>query len=230
MDIYFFHDRQTVQEIWKQSSLLSTAYLRVFAFKNLFGMPSKWLRLYRPKVNDIEVTKHAHLPHDLHVGLLKALVGSGSAPIFRRFQVALTKNLRLARQQADWVHKNDFRNLVHQTVGLALVEAVFGPSFIQINPNFIADIFAFNESIPWLSKGLPHFLRPGPYRVRQKLRQGFKNWYSYSRENFHESMIAEDGDGDPYWGSAWMRDQQKLVGALKDDDFVASVDLGVAWG
>ncbi|KAG6361378.1 hypothetical protein INS49_009605 [Diaporthe citri] len=43
-------------------------------------------------------------------------------------------------------------------------------------------------------------------------------------------MIDEDGNGDPFWGSAWMRDQQKLVGVLNDDDMVASVDLGVAWG
>lgn len=230
LDVYFFQDRQTIQEIWKQSSLFSTGYLRVFVFKNLFGMPSKWVKLYRPNNSGIKAGEHGNLIHDLHVEMMRALVGSGSVPLFMRFQAALTKNLRQVDRQVDEDQKGDFRQTVHQTVGLALAEAVFGPSFLQINPNFIADIFAFNNAVPWLSKGLPHILRPGPHRSRQKLLQGFKIWYKYAREHFQESMIAEDGDADPFWGSAWMRAQQRLVEALNDDDMLASVDLGVAWG
>lgn len=230
VDIYLFQDRDTVKEIWKKSSLLSTVYLRIFAFKYLFGMPSRWLRLYQPNYEEIQEEAHSHLPHDLHVGLLKAMSGSGSVPLFKRFQTALKRNLQPACQHVDWVQKNDFRQLVHQTVGLALIEAVFGPSFIQINPTIMEDIFAFNDSIPWLSKGLPQFIRPGPYKMRRRLLDGFKHWYKYSREHFHESMIAEDGDGDPFWGCAWIRTRQKLMDPLEDDDLIATLDLGLAWG
>lgn len=210
--------------------MLSTDYLRFFAFKRLFGMPSKWLEVYQPKSHDTHDAALDHLPHDLQVVLLKALIGTGSAPMFTRFQAALRRNLEIAGGQVDWVQNNDFRDFISQTVGLAVVEAVFGPRFIEINPTFMADIFAFNASIPWLSKGLPQFIRPGPYRIRRKLLEGFKNWYKYSREHFHESTIAEDGDGDPFWGCAWMRDRQRLIGAFDDDDLIASQDLGLACG
>lgn len=193
-------------------------------------MPAKWLRLYQPSSHDAETAAHVNLPHDLHVGLLKALVGSGSAPLFRRFQTVLRKRLESTTRKDDWSQESDFRHFIHQTVGRALVEAVFGPSFLEINRTFMADIFAFNEAIPWYAKGLPQFIRPGPYKVRRKLLEGFKRWYTHSREHFHESMIAEDGDEDPFWGCAWMRSRQELVCALNDDDMIASLDLGVAWG
>lgn len=229
LDVYFFQDRQTIREIWKQSSLLSTAHLRVFAHQKLFDMPSKWVKMYQPGRHNV-VNEVAHVPHGLHKTLLKALIGSRSAPMFKRFQAALMDNLLHATRRVGWTLNNDFRDLVHQTVGLALVKAVFGPSFLQINPTFMADIITFIDSVPWLSKGLPQFVRPGPYKVRRRLLEGFKRWYRFSREHFVESTIADDGDGDPFWGSAWMRDRQAVLGALNDDDLMASQDLGAAFG
>ncbi|TGJ80538.1 hypothetical protein E0Z10_g8215 [Xylaria hypoxylon] len=49
--------------------------------------------------------------------------------------------------------------------------------------------------------------------------------------HFNNESVGDDGDSDPYWGSSWMRNRQKILGKIEnDDDALASSDLGVAWG
>ena len=116
--------------------------------------------------------------------------------------------------------------------GAALLQAVFGPSLLEINPNFIEDAWKFDDSIPWLARMIPSFVNPKPHRMRQRVRDQLKKWYKYAREHFTENSIYEDRDGDPYWGSELIRYQQKMYLQANnyDDDALASADLALVWG
>ena len=129
----------------------------------------------------------------------------------------------------EWMEIDDLRRLVHNTVGRSLVNALFGPHILQINSNLMDDLYDFDQALPWFARRIPKFIMPGIYACRSRLHRQFKAWYTYARTHFKESDISEDGDGDPYWGSNWMRERQKALDIIQDDDALAAGDLGVAW-
>lgn len=201
-------------------------------------MPSKWLHLYAnddsgpfPKpLAKSNVPAELRIHYKLHAGLEKALIGPGFAPILGRYRKCLLEQMYgMEMHETEWTTVADFRKFVHHTVGLSFIKAVFGPSLIKINPTFIDDLFEFDHLIPWLGRGMPKFLKPRPYRVRERLHESFKRWYRYARDNFEDSCVSEDGDGDPFWGSAWMRQRQEALAFTQDDDVLAAADLGAAW-
>lgn len=72
----------------------------------------------------------------------------------------------------------------------------------------------------------------GIYRLRDKLIQDVKQWHAIARVRFTETDINQDGDGDPWWGSACMRERQKILLNVDNwnHDAIASSDFGLLWG
>ncbi|RYP60716.1 hypothetical protein DL770_009939 [Monosporascus sp. CRB-9-2] len=211
-DIYFFQDRQTVKQIWKYSHLMKSVSLRIFFYKYIFGMPERWLSMYyeddsgpfpRPYPGT-NVPPEKRIHYILYEGTHQALAGNGFNPALQRFRAALLRQIDAMKVPEEWLEMDNFQRLILHTVGKAFIESIFGPSLIRINPTFMDDLKEFNRAVPSLSKGTPRFLIP--------------------------RAISEDGDGDPFWGSAWMRHRQKTLAKIQDDETLASSDLGVAWG
>ncbi|KAK0630536.1 cytochrome P450 [Bombardia bombarda] len=242
-DVYLFQDRETVMQLWKNSTIMCAGRVHVWACKYLFGMPDKFLSLYaadnsgpfaKPYPGS-NVPPHLRVHRLMNEGIEKALTGSGFDPTLQRFRKAFvlqfpaTLNTTRVSEGSEWIEIPDFRKFIHNTVGTSLVQAVFGPSLLHVNPTFMDDLYEFDQVLPLLSKGLPSFIMPQPYAIRRRLRDNFKRWYAYARKHFTESAISEDGDGDPFWGSNWMRQRQKTLDLIQDDDVLAAGDLGVAW-
>ncbi|KAM0806077.1 hypothetical protein BDR22DRAFT_883817 [Usnea florida] len=91
-----------------------------------------------------------------------------------------------------------------------------GPQIIAQKPTFVADLFKYDSAMPALSKGLPRFMDPGAYAIRDRMLFMIKRWYSYAREHFDEGL-----------GSEHMRYRQKVLCKVDDfdDDAIASSDL-----
>ncbi|KAI0426323.1 hypothetical protein F5Y09DRAFT_345836 [Xylaria sp. FL1042] len=73
---------------------------------------------------------------------------------------------------------------------------------------------------------------PRPYRAREKFADHMRKWHGYARQHFNESSIYEDGDNDPFWGSAFIRNRHSIfskVGAHREDAIIA-LDLGLCFG
>ncbi|KAI0002659.1 cytochrome P450 [Xylariaceae sp. FL0662B] len=238
LDIYFFQDRETVKEIWKQSKLMKSVKLRTFFYKYIFGMPQNWLSKYYednsgpfakpyPGTN---VPPDRRIHHMLYHGAHQALAGPGFKPTLERFKSAVVTQIDQLGPGEDWLYMDDFRKFILHTVGRSFVQAVFGPGMLQINPTFMDDLAEFNKMVPLFSKALPKFLIPRAWLLRQDLKDQLKRWYVYAREHYDNTSISEDGDGDPFWGSSWMRYRQKTLASIQDDETLASSDLGVAWG
>jgi hypothetical protein len=66
-------------------------------------------------------------------------------------------------------------------------------------------------------------MMPDAYAFRDKLAACFYKWYAYAREHFDASMISKNGDSDPTWGSAMMRQRQEAFSAVDhhDDEAIA---------
>ena len=58
-------------------------------------------------------------------------------------------------------------------------------------------------------KGLPRWWIPEAYRLRDSLTKDVKQWHAIARAQFKDSDVEEDGT-DPWWGSALIRERQKL--------------------
>ncbi|OTA63683.1 cytochrome P450 [Hypoxylon sp. EC38] len=237
-NIYLFQDRDTVKEIWKKSAMMCAGRVHVYACKYLFGMPEKWLSVY---AEDNSGQFHKPFPGSnipperrmhriLNDGIESALTGPGFDPTLQRFRsIFISQIQNLNAPTGEWIEIKDFRKFIHDTVGLSLVQAIFGPSLLEVNPGFMDDLFEFDKALPWLARGVWSFIMPKPYAIRRRLHQHFKRWYLYARQHFTETSISKDGDGDPFWGSTWMRQRQKILDIIQDDDTLAAGDLGVAW-
>lgn len=222
--------------------MMCAGKVHVWALKYLFGFPDKWLAQYaaddsgpflKPYPGS-KVEPHLRIHRLLNHGIEKALTGPGFGPTIQRFRSALgsqTDSLSTSNQnQKDGrTEVHDLRRFVHNTVGLSLVAALFGPSILKISPTLMDDLYEFDQALPWFARRIPEFIMPGMYACRSRLHQQFVNWYQYARKHFKESDISEDGDGDPYWGTKWMRERQKALDIIQDDEALAAGDLGVAW-
>ncbi len=233
-----FQDKDTVKALCKQMTLGSPLPLAIYTFRYLFGVPEKALSIYKadnsgPFPKPYPGTQPRNrVDYITHTGLLRGLTGPALIPTTRRFMNALTRRLRRLNLNEDWTLFDDAQTFFHTFAGSALIEAIFGPSLLLINPNFVRDLWRFDAHVPWLARGLPAFLRPEPCECRDTVKNQLKNWYSYARKNFKSSYIDGDEDGDCFWGSGMVRNRQKELLQIEnhDDDALAALDLGLAWG
>ncbi|KAI2467418.1 cytochrome P450 [Annulohypoxylon bovei var. microspora] len=238
-DIFLFQDRSTVKEIWKKSASMCAGKVHVFACRYMFGMSEKTLSRYAADNSGPFAKPYPGsniLPQDrihrlLAGGIDKALTGSGFGLKLERFRETFMSHIQKLEptDEKEWIEVEDFHKFAHYTVGASIIQSIFGPSLLRLNPTFMDDLFEFEHWFPLLAKGIPEFILPKPYAVRRRLHSHFKRWYTYAREHFTESSIGPDGDSDPFWGSEWMRQRQEALKNLQDEDSLAAGDLGVAW-
>ncbi|KAI1074873.1 cytochrome P450 [Whalleya microplaca] len=240
MRIYLFQDRETIKRIWKAPSLSSPMSIQIYTHRYFFGTPERTLATYiadnsgpheKPYPGS-NVPPKNRIDHITHRGYLRALTGPGLSPTIRRFMDGLQTRVGQLAFAGEWQDLEDFRSFFQNLMGGALLESLFGPELIRLNPNIVGDLLEFDANIPWLARGIPSFIKPAPYRLRSRLWSQFKRWKNYARKEFHESRISEDGDGDPFWGSGMNRWRHEILPQVgyHDDNALAAADLGLAFG
>jgi hypothetical protein len=205
----------------------------------MFGMPKPALSVYsaddsgpyRKPHPDSNVAPHNRVDHLTHEILSHAFTGPALAPTFVRFTESFEKSIGGLAIGTEWVEYEDLTSFFREHVGRSIIECLFGPSILKINPQFMDDLWTFDTIVPGLAKRFPRFLIPNAYRVRERLLEQIKKWYVYARANFAEHTIYQDGDGDPYWGSEMARRRQKVLLSFDGqcDDAIAATDLGLMW-
>ncbi|KAF2675666.1 cytochrome P450 [Lentithecium fluviatile CBS 122367] len=241
-DIYFIQDHFAVAAMWKQSQLASPIYIYAYALQNVFGMPSTCLQAYRSDSSGpykkpfpgTNVEPQNRVDFLTHESLVRAFSGPGLKPSFDRFQRSVERRLDgLCPRTAatEWIQHYDMLSWFRNIIGEALLETLFGKRLLELNPNFVEDLWHFDHSVPWLAKQIPRFLMPKAYKTRLRLLEGIKRWHSVARREFDDGMIFPDGDGDPVWGSYLMRERQSILASVEgqDEEGVAAADLGLIW-
>ncbi|KAI1432770.1 Pfs, NACHT and ankyrin domain protein [Xylaria sp. CBS 124048] len=236
---YSFQDRETIENLFKQSSLSSPIHMYGFVSANLLGLSKKTMSIYRaddsgpfPKPHPASgVLPHNRIDWVTHHTIFPGLAGPGLQPTTTRFVKSLQGQLQDLLITEEWSSKNDLAQLFREVIGASALKSILGPTIFRLNPSFVEDMFTFDKIFPKFAPGLPAFMMPETYRSRDRLVNQFKDWYRFAREHFDPSKIDEDGDGDPFWGSGMMRSRQENILKVDehDDDALARVDLGLAW-
>jgi hypothetical protein len=237
--VYFFQERDVVASLWKSSDLSSPIISYIFALKYFCGMSKKSLLAYEaddsgpfPKpYPESKVQPHNRVDYLIHQNMQRGLAGPGLLPTTKRFSSLVTKRIEDIPATKEWTEMPDFSRFVYNIVGVSIIEAVCGPSLLDLNPGFVDDFWVYDKKVPWLARAFPRFMIPNAYRTQNRLLNQLKRWYAYARENFDDTFVDEDGNGDCFWGSEMMRSRQRFLLQVdgQDDDSLASSDLGLIW-
>ncbi|KAL4934894.1 hypothetical protein BDV06DRAFT_234963 [Aspergillus oleicola] len=240
--VYLVQDPEAVTAMWKHPDLSSPIYIYTVGLRSLFGMEEKAIETYTADDSGPYRKPHAKsnvMPHNradflTHDSLLRGLTGPGLAPAFQRFQVVFCREaegIKSLTVQGEWVRMPDMLQFFRDRVGRAVLTSLFGPALLKINPTFMENMWAFDAVTPYLAKRVPRFFYLKGYRARDKLLQQIQSWYRYARSHFDASQLDADKDGDPFWGSAMMRERQEFILKMQqqDDASLASADLGLMW-
>ncbi|RYP38291.1 hypothetical protein DL767_002622 [Monosporascus sp. MG133] len=214
-------------------------FLYRFTLKWMFGMPKNALETYNADdsgplatpYSGSNVAPEARIDYLLHQNFLRQWSGPNLTHTTKRFKRALRSRIDLLDFTGIWKEVDDFYQMFAKVVSASLIESIFGPALLRLNPGFVENLWTYDDCVPWLVRGVPSFLIPGSYRIRDDLRHQIKGWYKYARQEFHESAIDPDGDGDPFWGSEFVRYLQNNLSEWgHDDDALSAQDLGTIWG
>ena len=180
------------------------------------------------------VAPHNRIDYRTHAGLLKFTNGTGLEGFYERWATGYRKRLGSLDIRDEWVEMPDFMVFFCDNFGSALIESICGPALLRLNPDFARDFSKYDLAMPGLLKGLPKWMIPQAYRARDKLLSSIKQWHGSARGQFEVSLIDQDGDTDPYWGSAFIRERQGADGIFTtvdnfDQDARAASDLGFIW-
>ncbi|PSR84021.1 cytochrome P450 [Coniella lustricola] len=239
-EFYVIRGSENVRALFKSSWMCTSIPFVKFALGYAFGLPSAALNLY-----DKDDSGGGHVPHPdstvkarnrvdyrVYQSMLQFLEGKGFSPFWHRFADNIAKQLDALYDSSgsSWDSQADLMELVGNEATIATVNALCGPHLLRLNPNFLHDFWAFDRNLQTYLQGLPQFLAPRAYAARRKVLDAVKKWQQYARKHFDECAVGADGD-DPYWGSSFFRERQKLF--LEMDGFdhtaIASEDFGAIW-
>lgn len=242
--MYIMQDRETVEKMMKHPSLASPMSIIIVTLRFLFGMPETSLKVYRaddsgpltkpfPGSNP-NLGPENRIDYLLHQSFNQAFSGPGLRPTTQRFNKVLLAKVKTMNQIEDncWRTIDDFFEVFGKITIGALSQAIYGPLLFQLHPDIIDDLWDYDDVLPWLARGIPRILVPGPYRTRDKIRGKLRNWYMHARQDFQDSNIDADGDGDPIWGSRLVRNLQQVLHVERrshDDEAMSSHDLALLW-
>jgi cytochrome P450 len=241
IDLYILQDSDTVAHMRHESSVGHVVQVYTYTMKWFFGLSDVGVKAYlrdetgpdrKPHPNsDPSFPAHNRIYNITYQGFLTGLSGPNLAHATQRFTQLITSNLEKQSLSREWTTHDDLGYFFQELVSKSILEALFGPAFLKLNPTFNDDLWAFDRDIPWLARCLPSFILPGAYRRRASVAAQVKRWHQNARENFTESSIGADGDADPYWGSELMRHRHKKLPAVDgfDDDCMVAADLGFIW-
>ncbi len=185
-------------------------------------------------ISSSHVAPNNRIDYRTHAGLIKFTNGKGLESFYERWATGYRARLRSLNMGDEWVEMPDFMAFFSDHFGSALIESICGPALLRLNPHFAQDFSRYDLAMPGLLKGLPRWMIPQAYHARDKLLSSIKQWHDFARSNFEVSLIDQNGDTDPYWGSAFIRERQGPNGIFMtvdkfNRDARAASDLGFIW-
>lgn len=170
----------------------------------------------------------------------------------------ITKQLSGVYEALDsrrWDDRDDLMRVIGDETTVAILNALCGPHLLELNPQFLQDFREFDRNLQTYLQGkftvpveagpgaggvahvllikipgIPCFLAPRAYAARRRVLNAVRVWQQYAREHFDDSTIDVNGD-DPFWGSSFFRERQKVFLDMDGFDHAAitSLDFGAIW-
>ncbi|RAL08033.1 cytochrome P450 [Aspergillus homomorphus CBS 101889] len=241
-EVYLVQGQKNILSVFSNPGLTVTRAYGI-VLKYCFGMDQQAVDVY---VSDTSGSRHRPIsssttPHNsrvsyhTHENLTQGLLGSGLDSTTQRFEAALYAALDKAVPSiSDWKFEPDLTQFFEEHLGTALLQALCGPLLVEESPNLVRKLWQYDKLIMALAKRLPSWLIPGSYQLRDELLAMIMRWHKLATElsTAHpERKPSDQSQADPYWGSAMMRERNKMLLTIDGQDrrSVASTDLGFIW-
>ncbi|KAG9229137.1 cytochrome P450 [Amylocarpus encephaloides] len=230
---------ESMQSLFRSSKDLTTAPSVIMVLENSFAVPKSIRALYERDNTGLFGTpiagsnpipqkdRYWYIGHKIfHCGLQgQALEGLAS-----RFMENLEEGLKELDIGEDWVPMDDLYELVRQAVFKASTTSLFGPHLFRLNPDLGKIFWEFDDNIVNLFKGVPRWLIPKSYRVRDQFVQAIRKWHDYAEGNIN---LEEDSSvpWEEYYGAKVMRDRARELSAIDgmSAEGLAGEDAGMLW-
>ncbi|RAL05357.1 cytochrome P450 [Aspergillus ibericus CBS 121593] len=241
-EVYLVQGQKNILSVFSNPGLTVTrAYGLVL--KHCFGMDQKAVDVYvsdtsgsRPRpIPGSNIPLNRRVSYHTHENLIQGLLGSGLGPTMERLDASLYASLDKAVPiSPSWTYKDDLTQFFEDHLGAAILNALYGPLLLAENPDFNRKLWQYDKHIMALAKRLPAWLIPGAYRLRDELLRAIMKWHQRATElstATPDRPKASQGEADPHWGSAMMRERNRMLLRIDGQDLqsVASTDLGFIW-
>lgn len=125
----------------------------------------------------------------------------------RDFERLLVEELREYKKQVPTQGKEiDVCAWIKLMMGRASTKAFMGTELFKAYPTMLEDFLEFDDIIMTLFFGIPRFMAPGAYAVREKLLQGLQDWHKHIQVDT-EPILSPDSPQrwDPALGARCLR-------------------------
>ncbi|PQE15500.1 hypothetical protein CJF32_00006861 [Rutstroemia sp. NJR-2017a WRK4] len=240
---FFISGAQSILRFFRTSRELSTTPATVAILENVFGSPPETASILindntgfsvQPLEGSNPIPQDQRYHHIIHNTIHTNLMGVGLADLASRYLENLEKELdALSGESEEWIEIPDLYTLVQNTIFKASTMAICGPHLFELNPTFTDDFWEFDIKVGGLIKGLPRFLVPSSYRVRDRLIDEIMKWHEFAESHIDRKDVElEKKLWEPYYGSKLVRDRARELSQIKgyNDKARAANDLGLIWG
>lgn len=236
--IYLVSGADHFTSLFKATRCMSTKSGVLLALENMFGTPSDVIPFYAADDSGANILplpgskvkpEHRINYHQVRAAH-KHLSGPGLTHMIEHFLGVIRRQIHDSQIGSEWVEMPDLFAYLQNSVFCAAVEAMCGSHLLSQYPKFVEDFWEFDRSVPTLFLGLPRWLTPKPYKVRERLLEAVRRWHRLAHENSDCTKTgADDAEWEPYFGSKLIRERQKYCLDLEfmNTDALAAEDLGL---
>ncbi|KAF9785662.1 hypothetical protein IL306_004791 [Fusarium sp. DS 682] len=196
-----------------QGMMVSDSIAR--SLERSFGMPKRAASLYErddsgygPNIlPDSKVKPNERILLAQHDFTARNLSGEGLTSIvshYQRFLVEAFTEL-LKDMGDDWVEIPDLSEWMQTHVTKSAILSMYGPHMIRLNPDLVHDLWTFLPDVQNLYLGIPRWLLPAPYRLRDKILDSITRYYQHAYENYDPD--GPDQDWEEFFGSRFIRNK-----------------------
>ena len=232
---------ENIAALWKYRSDITTSAHQTFVLKTVLGMDPKAVSMYEqddtgtgmdPNPGARPIAPQNRIDHITHTGFHKLLISQGLPKLFERWVASFDHRRRRLDIRNQWTSQGDMLEFWTLPLTAALNEALAGPLLEIINPNFNKQFVEFLWTAPIMMRGLPECLLPSLFSLRDKLVASVEQWQAVARAKFTVTDTEANGKADPWWGSDFFQERQKLLLEVDnwDEKAVAVSDFGFLWG
>ncbi|KAM3066348.1 hypothetical protein ACMFMG_003143 [Clarireedia jacksonii] len=240
---FFVSGAQSMLRLFRTSRELSTGPASVTIMENVFGSPPETASILindntgcsvQPLEGSNPLPQDQRYFHIIHNTIHTNLMGTGLTDLASRYLENLEKELNeLSGKSEEWIEIPDLYTLIQNVIFRASTIAMCGPHLFELNPTFTDDFWEFDIKVGGLIKGLPRFLIPSSYRIRDKLIEEIMDWHRFAEAHIDRTdEELEKKLWEPYYGAKLVRDRARELSQIRgyNDRARAANDLGLIWG
>lgn len=143
--------------------------------------------------------------------------GAGLKSMAEAYTGLLSQNLgNKMFQDRTWTEIEDLWSFLQIEVTRAMLTTLFGQKLLKVYPKVMKDLWEFDANLDSLSTGMPRFLIPNAYKMRDRLLENLEKWLK-STNGYEAQSTASESEGtawDPNQGAGYFRATDRAITEL----------------